>query len=187
MNKLRGLLEIQKLGLPHPIWEFVKNPMQLTYKGEEDEYVGWTVRTCLDNGGDEFNLPHANWIKKKEVPGKIDEFQKAIKKEATFVVYPSWEFIKAANAMFINDKIIIEVVKGRLHKLLYGGDPDLHLVYSRTEEPELINYKGEKQILTKEDYECLLGLNKVIKGNKIIQWSHTTRNTYLFHDLREIK
>ena len=92
----------------------------MKFIGEEDEYVGWTVRTCLDNGGNEFYLPHANWIKKEDVPIKIEEFKERVKQEATFVVYPSWEFVKGANIMLTEEKIIIEVVKGRIHKLQWS-------------------------------------------------------------------
>jgi hypothetical protein len=187
MRKLDGLLEIEKLGLPHPKWEFVREPSELRYIGKKDEYVGWTVRTCLDKGGNEFYLPHANWIKGEEVPQKIKEFKEKVKQEATFVVYPSWKFIKGANIMFIENEIIIEAVKGKLHKLLYGGSPDLQLTYSRTIHPKKLFSKGKEDLLSKAEYNYLLSLNKKISGNKILQWSHTTSGKYFFHDLRELK
>ena len=184
VRKLGGLYEIERLELPHPKWEFIKDPSELKYIGKEDEYVGWTVRTCLDRGGNEFWLPHANWIKKEEVPKRIEEFKKKVKQEATFVVYPSWEFIKAACVMFVDNKIVIEAVKGRIQKLLYGGEPDLTLIYSRTIRPQKILCKGEEDLLTKEELNDLLSLNRKILGNKILQWSYTTKRKYFFHDLR---
>jgi hypothetical protein len=187
MNKLQGLIEIEKLGLPHPKWEFVKNSSELKYIGEEDEYVGWTVRTCLDKGGDEFNLPHANWLKKEEILNAIENFKKKIKEEATFIVYPSWEFVKGANIMFTKNEIIIEAVKGRLHKLLYGGSPDLNIVFSRTKPPVELVWQGDKGVISDSEYKHLLELNEKVFGNKIFQWSHTTNGKYLFHDLRELK
>ncbi|MBI5871685.1 hypothetical protein HZB88_01215 [archaeon] len=187
MKKIDGLLEIDKLGLSRPKWEFVKNASELKYIGEEDEYAGWTVRTCLDKGGNEFHLPHANWIKKEEVPQKIKELRKKLNQEATFVVYPSWEFIKGANIMFEIDRIIIEVVEGRIHKLLYGGSPDLVVIYSRTMPPIKLSSKGNEDLLSPSEYNSLLSLNEKIIGNKILQWSHTTKGKYLFHDLRELK
>jgi len=187
MRKIDGLLEIERLEFPHPKWEFVKEPPELKFVGEKDEYVGWTVRTCLDKGGNEFNLPHANWIKKEEVPQKIKEFKEKVKQEATFVVYPSWEFIKAANIMFVDDKIIIEAVRGRIQKLLYDGSPDLIVIFSRTPPYKKLFSKGDKSLLSKSECHDLLSLSKKITGNKILQWSHATSGKYFFHDLRELK
>jgi len=186
MRKIEGLREIERLKLPHPKWEFVKDASELKYIGEEDEYVGWTVRTCIDEEGNEYYLPHANWIKKEDIPRKIKEFKEKIKKKATFVVYPSWKFIKAGNVMFVDEKVIIEVVKGKIQKLLYEGFPDLIMIYSRTMPPIKLYSKGNEKLLSKSELNSLLTLITKIKGNKILQWSHTTKNKYFFHDLREL-
>jgi len=184
MNKLEGLLEIERLKLPHPKWEFVEDVSELRWIGEEDEYVGWTVRTCTKSI-EEFYLPHANWLTKEEVKRKISEFKKKFP-EAIFVVYPSWEFIKAACIGFYENQIIIEVVKGKIQRLLYKGLPDLTIIYERFSTRELF-HRGNKNLLSEKEYRMLLSLKYKIEGNKILQWSHTTNEKYFFHDLRDYK
>ena len=187
MKKLDGFKEIHNMGLPHPKWEFIKNHSDLKYVGSDDEYIGWTIRTCLDEGGDEFYLPHADWLKKEEIEKKIREFKEKIGEEATFVVYPSWEFNKSANIMFTEDKIVVEAVKGTISKLLYGGCPEFVAVFSRSSLPMKLHSEGDESLLTEDEIKMLIKLSNKIEGNKILQLSHTKKGKYFFHDLRELK
>ncbi|MFC1687153.1 hypothetical protein ACFL0L_01055 [Patescibacteria group bacterium] len=184
MTILKGLKMIDRAKLPHPEWEFVRGSKDLKKFPKIKDYVGWTIRTIDIKGGKWRNL-YVNWLPKKQVPEKIDEFKKKLKGRATFIVYPSWKWKKGGTILIEKDRIVIEVVKGAIVDLMRHGKIDASYFY---EHGKLISYTGDKKVLTPaERKKVLLAPKKLSQKDVILEWGITTQNKFIFYRIENIR
>ena len=184
MTILEGLRIIDRAGLPHPEWEFVKSLKDLKKFPKIKDYVGWTIRTVEVRKGRWKNV-YANWLPKKLVPAKINEFQKRLKGKATFVVYPSWKWKKGGTVLIEKDRLVIEAVNGAIVDLMRHGKVTARYVFQRG---KLVSSDGKTSFLTSAEIHKVVEAKKIKRSGILLEWGVTTQNKFIFYrveDLRE--
>ena len=172
MTILQGLKIIDKAGLPHPEWEFVRSSQDLKDFPNIKDYVGWTIRTVEVKNAPWKNL-YVNWLSKKQVPAKIDALQKKHRGKALFVTYPSWKWQKGGTILIEKDRVVIEAVKGAIVDLMRHGKVDASYFYQKG---KLIDTTGNSKLLTPAERITILQASKKIKKKYISQeWGITKK------------
>lgn len=190
MTIFQGLLLIDKLGLPHPEWEFVKTSEDLKKFFKIKDYVGWTIRTVKVNRKRNFKNLYSNWLKKNKVPQTIDNFGKEFRGKATFVIYPSWRWKKGGTLLIDKKRVVIEAKKGSIEELARSGDIAVGYLYNQ--KFKLIDFWGKKNFLNPRERKRILTaafkiLNQKIKGEFIFEWAITTQNKFIFYKVENLK
>lgn len=184
MTIFEGLTIIDRAKLPHPEWEFVHSSKDLKKFPKTKDYVGWTIRTIDIKGGKWQNM-YVNWLPKKQVPKKIDEFQKKLHGKATFIIYPSWKWRIGGTVIIEKKRVVIESVCGAIVNLMRHGKVDASYFYERG---KLVSYTGNKQLLSAaERRKILQASSKLSSKNIMLEWAITTRNTFIFYRIENIK
>ncbi len=183
MTICQGLKLIDKAGLPHPEWEFVKSSKDLDKFYKIKDYVGWTIRT-VDIKGAEWNNLYINWLIKDKVPAQIDKFQNQQKGKTVFVVYPSWKWKKGGTILIEKNSEIIEAVEGEIVNLMRHGKIDASYYYKNK---KLFQVIGEKKFLTSRERRKILLARKMNKKNIILEWGITTRGKFIFYRIEDIR
>lgn len=182
LSKLEGLKQIEAVDLPHPNWRFIKTPDEIGDFCSKQAKYGWTIRTCLPDQEQQFRLPFANHVPQKDVKDTIKKFLAQLGDDPTFVVYPSWKFIKSGNYTLFETTVVIEAINGYLGDLTQGRrTPRVTLIYERYRRV-LLKVFGDRNFLSNQEIDFFLKFNRRIKENNVVlEWSHTTDNEYLFH------
>lgn len=181
---LQGLKLIDKAGLPHPRWEFVKNSKDLKKFFGTPDYVGWTIRTADVKNGPWKNL-YVNWLKKKQVPAKIDELQKQQKNKAIFVVYPSWRCKKSGTILIDKGMTVIEATKGAIVDLMRYGKVTVRYSYK---SGKMTQVDGQKDFLTPTERGRILQASKKLKNKGIIlEWAIGRQNEFIFYRVENVR
>ncbi|MDP3244550.1 MAG: hypothetical protein Q8M83_02725 [bacterium] len=184
MTILQGLKLIDRAGLPHPKWEFVKTSKDLKNFFEIQDYVGWTIRTVEVKNGPWKNL-YVNWLDKKQVPAKIDELQKQQKNKAVFVVYPSWRCKKSGTILIDKDRTVIEATKGVIVDLMRYGKVTVRYSYKNG---KMAQADGNKDFLTSAQRGRILQAGKKLKKKGIIlEWAISQRNEFIFYRIESVR
>lgn len=183
MTILQGLKIIDRAGLPHPEWEFVRSSKDLKNFPNIKDYVGWTIRTVEVKNAPWKNL-YVNWLSKSKVPAKVDELQKKQKGKALFVTYPSWKWRKGGTVLIEKDRVVIEVVKGAIVDLMRHGKVDASYFYQKG---KLVDTTGNAKLLTPTERTKILQASKKIKKKDIIlEWGITTQEKFIFYRIEDI-
>ncbi|MFH1235367.1 MAG: hypothetical protein V1685_00310 [Parcubacteria group bacterium] len=194
MTILQGLKIIDRAELPHPEWEFVRTskdllPRQgrLGYKRfpKIKDYVGWTIRTVDIINGPWENL-YVNRLPKKQVPGKVDEFQKRLRGRALFVIYPSWKWKRAGTLLIEKDRVVIEAIRGAIVDLMRHGK--VEGAYYFNTALKLVSTVGDARVITlTERKKILQAVRKIRQKNVILEWGITTQNKFIFYRIEDIR
>lgn len=184
MTILGGLKLIDRYKLPHPEWEFVKSSKELKKFYKIKDYVGWTIRTVSVANGPWKNL-YVNWLAKKKVPAKIDEFQRQYKGKALFVVYPSWRWKKGGTILKEKGRTIIEAVKGEVVNLMRKGKINASYSYVGN---RLREFTGQKSFLShKELKKIRLAAGQLKMQGVILEWAISSQNKFIIYRLEKIQ
>ena len=184
MTILQGLKLIDHYNLPHPEWEFVKNSKALKKFYKIKDYVGWTIRTVAVEKGPWRNL-YVNWLPKKQVLGKIDEFKRQQKGKALFVVYPSWQWKKGGTILKEKGRTIIEAVKGEIVNLMRKGKINASYIYNCN---HLDSFTGQKNFLSfMELRKIQQAASKLNTDRVILEWAISTQNKFIIYRLEKIQ
>ena len=131
MNLYHNIRLIDDLNIPHPKWEFVKSSKELKKFNKIKDYCGWTIRVAFFKN-DDFREPiYVNWLPKKQVPKKVDEFAKVAQANYIIVVYPSWKFNKSGTLLIDKDRYVIEATDGSIQDLMRQGKLKTSLVFNK--------------------------------------------------------
>lgn len=188
-SKYHGLLQIDKFGLQHPQWVFVKLPNQIPTQPWANAPVGWTVRCCPEDSY-EFGLPSKHMLQFSELQSVVYEFSEYITMNVRFVIYPSWEFDVSGCCLMEHGWLTVEAVKGDIAPLLRGQvNPD---VVWKSEGPFFQKFdrvRGNNELLSVQDQQVLLvscrKLN-VASATLVLEWTKTLSGEILFHDWLEL-
>ena len=183
MTILQGLKIIDRAGLPHPEWEFVRSSQDLKNLSNVKDYVGWTIRTVEVKNALWKNL-YVNWLSKKQVPSKVDELQKKQKGKALFVTYPSWKWRKGGTILIEKTRVVIEAKRGSIVDLMRHGKVEASYYYQKG---ELVDTIGNSTLLTPaERTEILQASKKIKKKDIILEWGITTQGKFIFYRIEDI-
>ena len=184
MTILQGLRLIERYGLPHPEWQFVRYSEELKI-GRMRDYVGWTIRTvALIKSKKKWKNVFVNWIPKREVPARLDALQKQQEGEAIFVVYPSWTWKKAGAIMSEGMRVTIEGVYGSINDLSRKGKVHSQFLYHRH---ELQHKYGDQSFFAPEEKRVMRHACAQLMGKDLIaEFAVTTKNKLIFFRLEQL-
>ncbi|MFA4873527.1 MAG: hypothetical protein WC659_06410 [Patescibacteria group bacterium] len=185
MTILQGLRLIERYGLPHPEWQFVRYSAELKI-GHIRDYVGWTIRTAaLIDSKKKWTNVFVNWVSKRDVPVKLDELQSQQRGEAIFVVYPSWKWKKAGAVMSEGMRVTVEGVNGSIGDLSRKGRMHAQFVYHRH---QLNHTHGDQTFFTPSEKKIIQSACERFAGKDIIaEFAVTTRNKLVFYRLERVE
>ncbi len=184
MTILQGLKMIDRAGLPHPEWEFVRSSKDLKRFTNIKDYVGWTIRTVEMKNGAWKNL-YVNWLPKKQVPATVDKLQNKQKGDALFVTYPSWNWKKGGTILIEKDRVVIEAVKGAVVDLMRHGKVEVSYWYRKG---TLTHTDGNTKLLTAVERKTILqAVKKIKKKDVILEWGITTQGKFIFYRIEDIR
>jgi len=137
--------------------------------------------------GDNFRQPiYVNWLSKKQVSKKIDQFAKIAKKDFKIAVYPSWKLFKSGTLLIDSNQIIIEACKGHVSNLIRRGNTKLSLIYGKNKK--LLESVGESKFLSSAlRRKILSAVNKVKRENIILEWAIDQNQEFIFYKLEDLK
>lgn len=118
---------MRSLGLPVPNWQVVKDVEELNKLKFQEAEVGWTIRTCREDGVREMGLFYLNYADPSQVIGQLKErFGKP--RGEFYLVYPSWQFRYSCNVVRIQTTYVVEGSYGSQKALAMGErSPDFGL------------------------------------------------------------
>jgi len=182
---MEGLKLINRLGLPHPEWQFVKCSDELNIDKIQD-YVGWTIRTvAFEDPLKKWKNVFDNWVPKRKVGAIVDDFQSQLDCDAIFVVYPSWKWRKAGAILSEGTRMTLEGVYGTINDLSRRGIVDARFSY-RYHVMELTH--GDKQFFTHSERDIAAHACRQIMGkNLIVEFAITSQNKFIFFRLEKIE
>lgn len=182
MKLYQGLLKIEKLKLPHPIWQFIKSGDGLVNMEKIDSYAGWTIRTVKISKGLYKNL-YVNWLPLKKVKKKVDEFQEQLKDRGLFVVYPSWRWQMGGTLLIEKDRQIVEAIKGEIVDLARHGINQSCYIFKKG---RLIEVTG-KRLLDKKVLIQIKKAIKVLNKDTYLEWAVTTQGKFIFYRMNDLR
>lgn len=183
-----GLLKLDSLDIPHPEWEFAKQPHELRKYYRIPDTCGWTIRSLLEADAHPQGRPfHVNRVYKPTVPDKVKQFQQILRGQGQFVVYPSWKWALGGRMLVDRDKIIIEAVQGSVVKLTRAGRRDLTLIHDR-ESKQTIHSDGNKELIPSAVKTAMFNTaDKLKDDNYILSWACTLDNKFYFYTLETLE
>ena len=188
LSKYHGLLQIDKFGLKHPQWIFVKSSNQIPTQPWAKAPVGWTVRCCPEDSY-EFGLPSKHMLQFSELQSVVHEFSEYLKTDVRFVIYPSWEFDVSGCCLMEHGRLIVEAVKGDIAPLLRGQvNPDVVLESKGPFFQKFFQIRGNSELLSFQDQQVLLvSCRKLeVAATLVLEWTKTLFGEILFHDWLEL-
>ncbi len=178
-----GLKLIDKLKLPHPDWQFVRQGSQLKRLARIPAYAGWTIRTAAVRGAAYQNL-YVNWLARARVVAAVDKFQRRLRGRGIFVVYPSWRWRKGGAVLVEPDQMVIEAVKGAVVDLARHGRVDVRYVIRRG---RVVTVDGQRRFLTiAELAEIKQPARLLPRGSYYLEWGVSTRGQFIFYRLTDL-
>ncbi len=183
MKLHQGLLKIDKLGLPHPEWQFVKYGKDLSNLKKISAYAGWTIRTMAVTGGQYKNI-YANWLPRSQVIKKVDDFQKQLKGRGLFVVYPSWRWSVGGTLLIEKNQQTIEATKGSIVDLTRRGINECCYIFKKGKVESITGKKMLTKKLLNNLRPAIVGLNR---GNYYLEWAVSTQGKFIFYRLNDLK
>ncbi|MFA6908423.1 MAG: hypothetical protein WC289_00885 [Patescibacteria group bacterium] len=184
MALLAGLQKIDRLGLPHPIWEFVRSAAKLeTYK-KTKAYAGWTVRT-VELKGKPWKSMYVNHITASQVPGAVRRIQQRQGGGAIIAVYPSWYWRRGGTMLVEKNRIVVETVRGHISELVRMGAVDGRFEYMGGKWSQIA---GRKNVLSvSQQRQLKQAAKKITMRNILLEWSFSTQNKLIFYRLDDMK
>ena len=189
LSKYHGLLQINKFGLQHPQWVFVKSSNQIPTQPWVEAPVGWTVRCCPEDSY-VFGLPSKHMLQFTELRSVVHDFSKYLETNVRFVIYPSWEFDVSGCCLMENARLTVEAVKGDIAPLLRGQvNPDVVLESAGPFFQRFDRVRGRSELLSLQDQRVLLvSCRKLeVASVLVLEWTKTLFGEILFHDWLELK
>lgn len=178
-----GLKLIQRLQLPHPTWQFVRQGRELKNLERISAYAGWTIRTAEVRGAAYKNL-YVNWLPRAQVAPMVDKFQRQLRGQGVFVLYPSWKWRKGGAVIVEPKQVMIEAVRGAIVDLARHGRVDVRYIYQRG---KLVSVEGKRNFLNSRDLKHLLAAAKKLKSNSYyFEWAVSTQGKFIIYRLRDL-
>ena len=177
---------IDEWGLPHSEWELVKTSGDLNKFHKIKDYCGWTIKTLSLKYVGYRKPAYANWVEKKLVPQKVDEFAKKLNRDHIISVFPSVKISKNGTLFIGKNRIIIEACSSGMRKLMRKGECEIRLIYDMA--MNLKDCWGNPNFFTAEEKQKILSsINKIRKKEVILEWIIGQRNEFIFYKLESLK
>jgi len=183
MNFYQGLKLIDRLKLPHPTWQFVRQGSKLNDLARIPAYAGWTIRTAAVAGAAYQNL-YVNWLARTKVAATVDKFQRKLRGRGIFVVYPSWRWRKGGAVLVEPHQLVIEAVKGAVVDLARHGRVDVRYVIKRG---RVVTVDGQSQLISQTELAKIKQPAKLLpRGSYYLEWGVSTRGQFIFYRLTDL-
>jgi len=184
MRKLDGLIELRRRGLPCPDWRVVRNASEIDFLEDQNAPLGWIIRSCLEEGGNELGLPWRAYAQKHEVPRVVEEFRGRLGGKGLFIVQPCWNSVVSGNLLLRGEDVVLEYAKG--FDIMGGVTTPANLVLSRS-SGKVLAVRGSHW-LNEEDMAFLEeGVARLHGLDCLVEWSRADDGNRLFYDLRLLR
>jgi len=186
MNLYENFKLLERWGLPHPCWEFVKSSKELKKFKRLKDYCGWTVKVLFTKDN-VFRQPlYVNWLPKNKVPFQVDAFARQAKKDFVIIVYPSWKLIKTGTLLIERQRLVVEACKGHIYELMRKGNCQLRLIYDK--DGKLQECWGNGKFLSPQERRKILAAALRLKRSGIIlEWAVSQRKEFIVYKLENLK
>ncbi|MBU1038911.1 hypothetical protein KKC17_01600 [Patescibacteria group bacterium] len=186
MDLYQGLRQIEDLGLPHPIWRFVSVKEDLRDLSKISAYAGWTIRTIKVSKGVYKNY-YANWLNIISLNKSLVAFQRKLKGQGLFIIYPSWRWRKGGTLLVDEQGATVEAVKGEIVALARQGQVMARYYCKKNKKLKLVYGKN---ILNSQEKKYL---NKAIASVELLpnqgyygEWAVSTKGKFMFYRLNDL-
>ena len=178
------MIELRRRGLHCPDWRVVRNASEIDFLGEQNAPVGWIIRSCLEEGGNELGLPWKAYVQKHEVAGVVEEFSERLRGKGIFIVQPCWNSVVSGNLLLRGDNIVLEYAKG--FDIMVRVTTPTNLLLSRS-SGKVLSVRGSHW-LDEEDMNFLTeGAARLHGLDCLVEWSRADDGSRVFYDLRLLR
>lgn len=191
VSKYDGLLKIGIFGLPCPDWRFVSSAQQIPDRPWCSAPHGWTVR-CAPHGHYSFGLPSKHRIPFDEIGStlvKMSSMLCRISKDASFVIYPSWQAVFAGCCLVTTVEATIECVVGDIAGLLRSAKSvDCSYSLSGPYFTRIQPSAGAGYLLSDSEIRLFSSICRLVatEGQIVLEWTKTSDWGIVFHDWQEL-
>lgn len=162
----------------------MRNASEIDFLEDQNAPLGWVIRSCLEEGGNELGLPWRAYVQKDEVPRVVNQFRSALGSKGLFIIYPCWNSVVSGNLLLRGEDVILEYSKG--FDTMVGVTIPTNVVLSRS-SGNVLSVHGNHW-LNQEDMAFLEeGVARLHGLDCLTEWSRAADGSRVFFDLRLLR